>query len=45
MRSSLIVSLDREKGVIETLNKRYEVQDEGNDIFGDLGDDILNIVY
>lgn len=45
MRSSLIVSVDREKGEIETLNKRYKVQDEGNDISGDLGDYVMNIIY
>ena len=31
MRSSLIVSIDREKGVIETRNTIYKVVDEGGD--------------
>ena len=45
MRSSLIVSIDRKKGIIETLNTVYEVRHEGGDIFPDIGDDILKISY
>ncbi|MCF7835963.1 MAG: hypothetical protein K9M15_02480 [Candidatus Marinimicrobia bacterium] len=45
MRSSLIVSVDRENGIIETLNTTYKVQDEGNDIFPDIGDKVLDITY
>lgn len=31
MRSSLIVNIDREKGIIETRNTIYKVVNEGND--------------
>lgn len=45
MRSTLIVSLDREKGIIETVNTLYKVINEGNDIFPDIGNDVLKIFY
>ena len=45
MRSSLIVLIDRKKGIIETINTTYRVQDEGNDIFSDIGDDVLKVSY
>ena len=45
MRSSLIVSIDRKKGIIETINTVYKVKNEGNDIFPDIGDEILKIFY
>jgi len=45
MRSTLVVSLDRKKGVIETLNTIYKVQDEGNDVIPDLGNAVLGIFY
>lgn len=47
MRSSLIVDIDRERGIIETLNTRYKIDtsSEGNDTFKDLGDVALNIFY
>jgi len=45
MRSSLIVNIDRDKGVIETRNTIYDIVDEGNDIFPDLGDAVNNIFY
>jgi hypothetical protein len=45
MRSTYIVSLDRERGVIETQNTIYKVIDEGDDVFPDLGNGVLNIFY
>ena len=45
MRSTLIVSLDRKKGVIETLNTIYKVQDEGNDVIPDLGNAVSGTFY
>ena len=45
MRSSLIVKIDRKKGVIETLNTIYKVIDEGNDVLPDMGDGVLKIFY
>ncbi len=45
MISSYICSIDRERGVIETLNSIYMVIDEGNDELPDMGNDILNISY
>ena len=45
MRSTLIVSMDKKKGVIETANTIYKVQNEGNDIFPDIGKKILSIFY
>ena len=45
IKSSLICKIDRKNGIIETLNTIYNVIDEGNDVFGDLGNDALNIFY
>ncbi len=45
MISSYICSIDRKRGVIETLNSIYMVIDEGNDELPDMGNDILNITY
>jgi len=45
MRSSYIVSIDREKGIIETQNTVYRVIEEGGDVLPDLGNDILKIFY
>jgi hypothetical protein len=45
MRSSYIVNIDRERGIIETVNTIYKVKDEGGDVFGDLGNDVLSIRY
>jgi hypothetical protein len=57
MRSSLIVSIDRENGVIETLNTIYKVLNEGNDdvtlkmaeLLGidspDIGDKVMGLFY
>ena len=45
MRSSLITSIDRKKGIIKTQNTIYNVINEGGDIFSDIGDDVLKIFY
>jgi hypothetical protein len=47
MRSSAIVSIDRESGEIETLNSVYKIElsSEGCDFFDDLGNDALNLFY
>jgi len=45
MRSSLIVLVDRKKGIIETINTIYKVKNEGNDIFPDIGNKVLEIFY
>lgn len=47
MRSSMIVKIDREKGVIETLNTIYDVdmETENQDTFPDLGNGVLGIFY
>lgn len=45
MRSSYIVAIDRDKGVIETQNTIYKVINEGGDIYPDLGNGILKIFY
>jgi hypothetical protein len=45
MRSSLIKSVDRDKGIIVTKNTTYKVIDEGNDIFPDIGDAVAGIFY
>ena len=57
MRSSLIVKVDRENGIIETMNTSYKVLNEGNDkvtlnmgaVFGvdspDIGDHVMGIFY
>ena len=57
MRSSLIVKIDRENGVIETLNTIYKVLNEGNDdvtlkmadLFNidspDIGDKVMGLFY
>jgi len=57
MTSSLIVKIDRENGIIETMNTIYKVINEGNDnvseglskLLGkdspDLGDNVLDIFY
>lgn len=45
MRSSLITKIDRKKGIIETLNTRYKVRDEGNDVIPDIGDAVSKIFY
>jgi len=45
MISSYICSIDRVRGVIETMNTIYKVIDEGNDELPDMGNDILNVLY
>lgn len=45
MISSMIVNIDREEGIVETINTIYKVQDEGNDALGDMGPDISRIFY
>lgn len=45
MRSSCIISIDREKGIIETVKTIYKVQNEGNDIIPDMGNGVLEIFY
>ena len=45
MRSSLIVKVDRENEEIETMNTIYNVINEGNDVFSDIGDAAMNIFY
>lgn len=47
MRSTYIVSFDREKGVIETLNTTYklDMKTEGKDVMPDLGNNVLKIFY
>jgi len=47
MRSSLIVKINRKKGIIETLNTIYNVdmETENQDRLPDLGNGALNIFY
>jgi hypothetical protein len=57
MRSSLIIKIDRENGIIETLNTIYKVLNEGNDdvtlnmgkILGidspDIGEAVMGLFY
>ena len=45
MISSYICSIDRERGVIETMNTVYKVIDEGDDELPDMGNNILNVFY
>lgn len=45
MRSSLITSINRKKGIIKTRNTVYNVIDEGEDVLSDMGNDILKIFY
>ena len=45
-KSSLVVNVDRENGIIETLNTIYKVKDEGNDYTGgDLGPAAMGIYF
>jgi len=46
MKTSLIVRIDREKGIFETRNTIYQLTGkEGADIFPNLGDGILKVFY
>ena len=45
-KSSLVVNVDRENGIIETINTIYKVKDEGNDYTGgDLGRAAMGIYF
>ena len=45
-KSSVVVNIDRENGIIETRNSIYKVQDEGNDYTGgDLGPAAMGIYF
>jgi len=45
MKSSFIISIDRKKGLIQTLNTLYKVKQEGGDVIPDLGNKVLDIFY
>jgi len=46
MRSSLIISYDKETGRCETANTIYTLKgEEGGDIFKDMGPAVMNIFY
>lgn len=47
MRSSAIVDIDREKGIIETLNTIYhmDMKTENKDMIPDLGNGVLGLFY
>jgi hypothetical protein len=46
MRSSLIMTLDREAGVCETQNTVYFLEgEEGGDMFEDMGRGVLSLFY
>ncbi len=45
MRSTVILKIDRDLGVIKTLNSLYKMGVEGDDIFPDLGNGVLKIFY
>jgi len=45
MKSSFIVSIDRKKGFIQTLNTLYKIKQEGGDVIPDLGNKVLDIFY
>jgi len=47
MRSTYIVSFDRDTGIVESLNTMYklDMETEGTDIIPDLGRDVLKIFY
>ncbi len=46
MKTSLIVEIDRKNKILETRNTIYKLAGkEGTDIFKDLGDDIMNVIY
>ena len=44
-RSSLILKIDRDRGLIKTRNSIYKVINEGNDVVPDLGNNVLNLFY
>ena len=45
MRSSLIVSINKARTRIETINTVYTVMNEGGDVVGDLGNNVLKLFY
>ncbi len=46
MKTSLIVRINRKKGIVETKNTIYKLTGkEGSDIFGDMGDGIIKVFY
>jgi len=45
MRSTLILKFDRKTGMCETQNTMYKLEDEGGDIFDDLGTGVMGIFY
>lgn len=47
MRSTYMVSFDRDTGIFETLNTMYklDMKTEGKDVISDLGNDVLKIFY
>ena len=42
---SIIVSIDGKEGIIETTNTIYKVQNQGNDVIPDMGNDVMGIFY
>ncbi len=47
MRSTYVVLLDRQNGIIETMNSTYEMDmtTENQDIFGNLNNKVLSLFY
>jgi hypothetical protein len=46
MRSSLIVVMDLDEGIIETQNTIYKVEGpQGEDVLPDIGDGVLGVFY
>lgn len=46
MRTSFVVKLDREKGIVETMNTIYKLTgEEGKDVLPNLGNKILDVFY
>ncbi len=46
MRSTLILNLDRETGICETQNTTYKLEgEEGGDVVGDMGKNVMSIFY
>jgi hypothetical protein len=44
-RSSVILKLDRKRGLIKTKNSIYKMINEGNDVFPDMGNNVFSILY
>ena len=48
IRSSLIVSIDKKRGIVETRNTMYKLQGEGDNkgsVFPEMGNAILNVFW